>query len=404
MLLRTLYLECFSGISGDMTVAALLDLGIDKNIVFDGLNSLGLDGYEIKIGKTCKCGIVATDFDVILHNLQHENDIQKHHDDQHTHTHEHRSLSSIEELIDNSGLNEKVKALAIKIFRILGESEAEVHGIDLEEVHFHEVGAIDSIVDIVAASICIDALKIDRIICSPLYDGIGFQKCIHGLVPVPVPAVLNIAKTANIPMKSIAVNGEMVTPTGAAIVAAIADEFAEMPQMTISQIGYGAGKKDFSHANLLRAIVGETNNSDMNDQVVVLETNIDDSTPEALGFCMERLTLLGVNDVYFTPIYMKKNRPAYLLTVLCRENLEKDVIRAMFLHTSSIGLRRRVSNRIIMSRTEDMISTEFGDIAIKRCKFEDIEKNYVEFESAKNAAIRNDVSLDVVYGAVWKWV
>ena len=409
--MKTLYLECFSGISGDMTVAALLDLGIDSHIVLDGLKSLGLDGYEIKISKTNKCGIVATDFDVVLHSHHHTHDDEHHHHDgdlshQHSdeeeHTHEHRSLSDIEALINDSDLNATVKALAIKIFRILGESEAEVHGIDIEAVHFHEVGAIDSIVDIVAASICIDALKTPKIVCSPLYDGVGFQKCMHGLVPVPVPAVMNIAKTANIPMKRLDVNGEMVTPTGAAIVAAIADEFAVMPQMTISQIGYGAGKKDFPHANLLRAIVGETENQSDIDHIVVLETNIDDCTPEVLGFCMDRLVELGVKDVHFTPIYMKKNRPAYQLTVLCDELAEKAVIKAIFLHTSSIGLRRRVSDRIIMSRTADMVMTEFGEIAIKRCTFEDIDKNYVEYESAKNAAIRNGVSLDCVYRAVGK--
>jgi uncharacterized protein (TIGR00299 family) protein len=268
--MNILYMDCFSGISGNMTIGAFLDLGLDKDYLINELKKLNLDGYKIEISKKTKNGIEGTYFDVILdeHEISNCHEDQHAHGDGHSHLHEdehdhnhhsniHRNLYSIEKLIDESQLSDKVKDLSKKIFNYVAVAEAKVHGKTIEEVHFHEVGAIDSIIDIVGTAICIERLNIEKVVVSKLHTGTGFVKCQHGLIPVPAPATLEIIKNGKIPIYSKGIEGELVTPTGAAIVAALADEFGSQPEMEIEKIGYGVGYKDFQIPNLVRFILGK---------------------------------------------------------------------------------------------------------------------------------------------------
>ena len=270
---KILYLECYSGISGDMTVAALLDLGVDEGFLRKALDSLNLEGYGIKIGRTSKCGIDACDFDVILDSEHHHDHSHDHHHEDHGHSHkhhhshdhshvhnhhEHRNIEDIFKIIDESGISSRAKTISKKIFNIVAIAESKAHGLPVEEVHFHEVGAVDSIVDIVAAAVCLDELDIEEVVVSDLYEGKGHVRCQHGIIPVPVPAVVNIAMENSLSLRITDAKGEMVTPTGAAIVAAIRTKDHLPESYTISNIGIGAGKKDFEKANILRAyIIGD---------------------------------------------------------------------------------------------------------------------------------------------------
>lgn len=278
---KILYLECYSGISGDMTVAALLDLGVDEDVLKNALDSLKLDGYNIKIGRTSKCGIDACDFDVILDSEEHHRDHHDHeHKDHHTHSHdhehnhdhthehsheqehhhdhhEHRNIIDIYKIIDESGISNRAKTISKKIFDIVAIAESKAHGLPVEEVHFHEVGAVDSIVDIVAVAVCLDELGIEEVVVSDIYEGSGHVRCQHGIIPVPVPAVVNIAMDNSLTLKITDAKGEMVTPTGAAIVAAIKTRDYLPESYKINKIGIGAGKKDFEKANILRAYIIE---------------------------------------------------------------------------------------------------------------------------------------------------
>ena len=402
--MKTLYLECKSGISGDMFVGSMLDLGVESDGLLSALKQLNVDGYSIEITKILKNDISATDFNVILQEeLPHDHEHEHNHEHEHSH-HSHNTFAEIKSLINTSKLSEDVKTLSIKIFEIIAIAESKVHMTDIENVHFHEVGAIDSIVDIVAAAYCVVNLCPDKIVCSTLTEGSGFIKAAHGLLPVPCPATAEIFKNASIPFECSETKGELVTPTGAAIVAAITQQFGIMPKMTIHSIGFGSGKKDFEHPNVLRAFIGDSfeqkkevvSENIIKDKVAVLETCIDDSTGEALGYCLELLIEAGANDAYYTPVYMKKNRPAYELTVLCtEENIDK-LSQIIFKHTGSIGMRVRISDRLILQRQLAKIATKYGEIAYKTCKTSEFVKHKPEFESIKSAAQKYNISLNEV--------
>ena len=415
--MKTLYLECNSGISGDMTVAALLDLGANREKLEQIIHDMHL-GCRLHFGRAVKNGISAYDFDVELpHEHTHGHAHDHVHDHEHAHGHKHaeetashvhRSLQDIIPIIENSGLPKAAKENAKKMFDIVAAAESKIHGLPIHEVHFHEVGAIDSIVDICAVAFCMHDLGIEKVIVSPVCEGTGEILCQHGIIPVPAPATLEILSSHKVPMKIKNIEGEMVTPTGAAVVAAYASDFGCPENLCADKIGYGAGKKDFAHANILRAFIlsdanrahcGQNigNSGDYRDEIVVLTTNIDDASPEELGFCMEKLFKAGAKDAFFTPIYMKKSRPAYSLTVMCKSEVEAEAVRLIFTHTSSVGLRREVCERYIMDREKTTVHTEFGPVAANIFSYGDFSKISLEYDSVKALAEKENVSITQIY-------
>ena len=435
---KILYLDCASGISGDMTVGALLDLGASREKLVRALDSLGVSGYHLHFGRTKKCGIDAYDFDVHLEEEEHhhdhehghehehshdEHDHEHHHDHEHTHDHEHshdhahthdhmhphvhRNIHDIFEIIDRLDASDRVKNLARRMFEIVAGAESKAHGIPVSEVHFHEVGAIDSIVDVISAAFCLEDLGIHRVVVSPLSEGHGFARCQHGLMPVPVPATANIAAAQGLELTLRDVEGEMVTPTGAAIAAAFRTEAALPKKYQIEKIGIGAGNKDFAHANILRAMlltdktVEVETGKDGHDEssMWVMEANLDDCTGEALGYAMEVLLEAGARDVWYTPAYMKKNRPAYQLDVICDEEKRETLESIIFTETTTIGIRRCQMERTVMKREFATITTEYGDAAVKICRHGEIEKVYPEYESA--ALIAEKSGMPVGEAGAW---
>lgn len=389
---KILYLECYSGISGDMMAGALLDLGASKEVLIQALNSLSLTGYRLHFGRTQKCGIDAYDFDVHLEdeNGGHESG----------EAHLHRNITDIREIISRLDADKTVKELAERIFQIIAEAEAKAHGILVEEVHFHEVGAVDSIIDIVAAAVCLHDLKIEQVILSPLAEGRGYAKCQHGRMPVPVPATAHIAAEYGLKLQLTENEGEMVTPTGAAIAAAIKTGASLPKHYTIQKIGTGAGNKEFQNPNILRAMLIEPIKEPAeaeSDSMWVLETNIDDCGGEALGFTMECLYQAGAKDVWYTPVYMKKNRPSYLLSVLCGLSDVKTLEDLIFTQTTTIGLRKYPVTRTVLQRSFRTAVTKYGDIKVKVCKNQDRLYYYPEYEDICKICRDQDLDYQSVY-------
>lgn len=388
--MKTLYLDCFSGISGDMFAAALLDLGADAGALHAAVAGLGIPGCSVEIRKKQQSGILGTDIQVVEPHAEHHEG------------HPHRTWADIAALLDAASLQEPVRETAKKIFTIIAEAEGRVHGMPAEEVRFHEVGAVDSIVDIVAAAVLVHSLGQVRVVCSPLTDGSGTITCAHGVLPVPVPATAEILRAHHVPFACCDAGTELVTPTGAAIAAGLAERFGTMPPMTIARIGYGCGKRETGRPNLLRAVLGEETAGEAGDRVAVLETTIDDSTGEALGYALEQLFEAGVRDAYFTPVFMKKGRPAYALTVLCAEEKAEFFARLLFENTATIGLRKRICDRVVMQRSVTQVETAYGKIDCKRCEYDGIVKLKPEYESLREAAKRHGVPLAQVTAAVVK--
>ncbi len=348
--MRTLYFDCFAGISGDMTIGALLDAGVAFDDLKAQLATLPLRDYEISVERVTRSSLAATKFHVRF---------------QESHHHE-RHLADIAELIQVSKLSELTKARAIRIFEKLAAAEARVHGKTIEEVHFHEVGAVDSILDIVGAAVCFELLGIDKFICSPLRVGYGFIKAAHGTLPVPAPGTAELLR--GIPVYAGDREGEYVTPTGAAIVAALCDSFGAMPPMQTDKIGYGAGNRDpKDFPNVLRVFCGEAvaTQADDKETIQVIETNIDDMNPQSYGFIMEKAFALGARDVFMTPAQMKKNRPGVLLTVLCKAEHFDALVDLLLKETTTLGVRYYEAKRRILARDTEKVHTEFGEISVK---------------------------------------
>lgn len=509
-----LYLECNSGISGDMTVAALLDLGADPQTLLDALASLPLSGYSIEIKDVYKSGLRACDFNVILEHDNHDHDMEylhghghahgenvaahrhemnnavhghvadnsahehaalhshTHADDAphtphtHTHTHAHdsRNLRDITEIINAGKLTDHARELALRIFRILAEAEAFVHGKSVDEVHFHEVGAVDSIVDIVAVAVCLDNLDPACVVVSPLTDGTGQIRCQHGLIPVPVPAVTAIAAQNNLTLKLTDIEGELVTPTGAAIAAALQSSAALPAEFHIRKIGLGAGKRDYATTGVLRAMLlepqhqtesleamsnhdidrtdakslshqsscdSQSNNrqfdrlppvsrnqldnfdtpsagmlhgsGDSADTILSLETNIDDCTGEALSFTMQELFAHGALDVFYVPIYMKKNRPAYLLRVLCRAEDRAILESILFKNTTTIGIRAQEMQRTKLPRQIVSIDTPWGRADVKCCTHNGENRYYPENDCVSELALKNQIGFPEMYHQIQEY-
>lgn len=394
---KILYLECNSGISGDMTVGALLDLGADKEVLVKTLESLRLSGYHLHFGRTKKCGLDAYDFDVHL-----ETEAVHEHSHEHEHIHEHRNIADIYEIIDRLDAGERVKSMARQMFDIVAEAEAKAHGIPLEEVHFHEVGAIDSIIDIISTAVCVDNLGVDKIIVSPLAEGSGSIRCQHGVIPVPVPATVNIASAHGLKLRMTDNEGEMVTPTGAAIAAALKTNDELPSACRILKTGMGAGKKELKQANVLRAMILSEEEASAGDEMWVLESNIDDSTGEALGFAMESLLDAGAADVWYTPIYMKKNRPAYMLSVICKKSQIDTMEEILFIQTTTIGIRKYRAERTVLPREKRTVMTQWGEAEVKVCQYKDREFSYPEYESVKSLCKKSGLDYQTVYRILQK--
>ena len=343
--MRIAYFDCFAGISGDMTLGALLDAGVDETAFRGELGKLQDIKFDLKISKVVKNGIQATDVRVIT-----------------GHEHHHRKLADISDIIGSSTLSETVKSQAIDIFRRLAEAEAAVHGTSADEVHFHEVGAVDAIVDIVGAAVGIELLGIEKVFASPLPMGHGFVEAAHGKIPLPAPATIELLK--GISVYNAGIEGELVTPTGAAIIRTLSSDFGDMPPICIQSIGYGAGKSEFPFPNVLRIMVGDSA-PDAAAGVSIVETNIDDMNPELYDSVFERLFKTGALDVYLTPIYMKKNRPATLLSVICPVEKTDEIVRAVLEETTTFGVRISTAGRRCLERKWETVSTKYGDIRMK---------------------------------------
>jgi len=382
------YFDCFSGISGDMALGALLNLGLDSKILENELSKLDLGGYKLSIGQTSKHGISGTKVHV---------EMLDHHDHHHG-----RHLSDIFKIIDESGLGDNVKARAKAIFKRLGDAEAKVHSVPVEDVHFHEVGAVDSIVDIVGSAIGISALGIEKVYSSPLPLGSGFARSSHGVIPVPAPATVELL--TGVPARQTSVQSELVTPTGAAIISTIASGFGPIPEMVIDKIGYGAGSKDLDEQpNLLRIIMGREKQEFESDTVKVIETNIDDMSPQVYDLLMDKLFNIGALDVFLTSIIMKKNRPAVKLTVLIESSNLQKACSCILTETTTMGVRIYEAERKKLSREMKEVETEYGKVRVKLGKIgDDVIKILPEYDDCKRLAIEKNVPIMLVHHSVIK--
>ena len=409
---KTLYLECYSGISGDMTVAALLDLGADREVLKESLKSLPVGGFRTEITRVKKSGLDACDFSVILEQDNHDHDMEYlhgseksytgHHEHSHEVNHEHRGMKEITEIIQKSEMTVRAKKMAMRVFDILAQAESKAHGVPVEEVHFHEVGAVDSIVDIAAIAICMDNLDISNVIVPVLYEGTGFIRCQHGQIPVPVPAVTHIAETHKLKLKITDIQGELVTPTGAAVVAAFRTSDRLPEDFTMLKTGIGAGKRQYRCPGILRAmLIRETTDLQIKDIIWKLETDMDDCGGEIMGHVMNLLMANGAREVHYTPIYTKKNRPAYTLTVICKESEREKLENLIFSETTTIGIRRVKMERTILQREIQKKDTPVGTAIVKACTLPDGNiRYYPEYENVAELAERNQLSFRETYDRI----
>jgi uncharacterized protein (TIGR00299 family) protein len=388
--MRILYYDCFAGISGDMNLGALIDLGVDPDYLKSELEKLNIDGFHLKIEKTERRGIYGTLASVIIENQDNE---------------KHRHLRHVHELVNERSLSNKVKETSLKIFQLIAEAEAKVHNIEIQKVHFHEVGALDSIADIIGAAICLDYLKVDKVLSSPIQLGGGTVKCAHGVMPVPAPATALIV--ANIPVKTGLVQHEATTPTGAAILAATVDEFTETINSPITKTGYGIGQRDISEVpNILRVHLIETQaqlDDVRQESAVVLECNLDDMKAEHLEYLMDKLFDNGASDAWFTPIVMKKSRPATMVSVLCNPEKAAEMKTILFENSTTLGIRETQIAKSMLRREEKTVETKYGTVRIKECFLKGESLRYKpEFEDCKTLAIKHNVSISAIEKEVIK--
>jgi pyridinium-3,5-bisthiocarboxylic acid mononucleotide nickel chelatase len=384
--MRIAYFDCFSGISGDMFVGALLDAGLKIEILEKELNKLNLSGYQLEVNKVLKKGISASQFKVKIQEKGME-----------------RRFKDILNILEESKLDEEIKNEVKKIFFKIAEAESKIHQEDIEKIHFHEIGGLDSIMDISSAVIGIKALEIKEIYSSPLPLGKGFVKCAHGILPLPAPATLELLK--NIPTYSGGMESEMVTPTGAAIISTLTKDFGERPLMKIEKIGYGAGEREFSIPNLLRVSIGEKILSDrdlmdgyVHDEALLIETNIDDMNPEFYDYIMDKLFSQGALDVFLTPIQMKKNRPAQMFSIIVYEQNLKEILKVLFSESTTLGVRIKEVKRLKLTQQNFIAETKYGKIKVKVGIFkEDIKTIAPEYQDCHKIAQQYQVPLKEIY-------
>jgi uncharacterized protein (TIGR00299 family) protein len=385
--MRTLYFDCFAGASGDMILGALVGVGVDPHALLAQLSLLDVSGYEINFETVDRSGISATWARVRT-----------------AHEHAHRHLSDILKIINESRLSEGVKERAARIFKRLGEVEAKVHNVAVERIHFHEVGALDAIIDVVGACIGFELLGIERFVCSELHVGSGIVEMAHGRFPIPPPAVAELLKDA--PVYSTDIKGELVTPTGAAIISAVCEEFGPLPKMKIGRTGYGAGTREYQKfPNVLRLMLGDdaTGEASGDERLIIVETNIDDMSPQLYGYVMEQAFALGALDCYFTPVQMKKNRPGVLVSILCRLSERDALCKLLLVETTTLGVRFYEVLRRALARETVSVETEFGPIDVKVARLNGrVVKQMPEYEQCRAAAQTASVTLQVVEQAARK--
>jgi uncharacterized protein (TIGR00299 family) protein len=383
--MRTLYLDCFSGISGDMCLGALIDAGADEKRLLDDLVTLPLYDWDMRVEKKTIRGITGTRVDIAVRE-DHQ---------------PHRNYGDIRTILEQCPLPQKAMENSLRVFKRLAEAEGKVHGISAEKVHFHEVGGVDSIIDIVGTALALYYLGVDHIVCSPVPPGMGTINCRHGLLPVPAPATAELLK--GVPLAGLDVQGELVTPTGAAIATTLARGFGPLPQMKVEALGYGFGSKDYGIANFLRVFLGASTDKAQyhTEPVLVLETNIDDMNPEFMGHIMDRLFEEGALDAFISPAYMKKNRPGYLVTVLCPPPLKDAILKILFAETSTLGVRWRLEQKSMLGRRVSGVDTPYGTVRIKYALSgeEAVLRAAPEYEDCKRIAKEKGLPVREIYEA-----
>jgi pyridinium-3,5-bisthiocarboxylic acid mononucleotide nickel chelatase len=403
--MKILYYDCFAGISGDMNLGAMIDLGVGIDYLKKELARLPVHGYELKVERDIRKGISGTRVQVVIdEHHQHLPD----HDHNHGHLHDqlhhhHNSYREIRQLITDSSLDDKVKDLSIAIFAKIAEAEAKIHNKPVEEVHFHEVGAVDSIVDIVGAAICINQLAPDTIQCSTVELGGGSIQCAHGVYPVPAPATAEIIK--NMPVRKGTVDYEATTPTGAAILATCVNEFTDKADFTIVKTGYGIGNKDSTIPNVLRVFLCETtiDRETITIPSFIIECNIDDMNPEFYDYIIDSLFSAGAKDVFITPIIMKKSRPAVKLSILCTPEAENRVNEVLFRETSTIGIRKYAIDKTMLDRKIETVRTRFGEVRVKSAFYQGVcIKSKPEYDDCIKIARSKAIPISQVYHEVEK--
>jgi uncharacterized protein (TIGR00299 family) protein len=381
--MKIAYFDCLSGAGGDMIVASLIDAGADADALRDKLAALNVGGYSLSVERVNKQGFAAMRYHVELDEPSQQ---------------PHRHLKDIIEILDRSAVPMKVKQRATRIFERLAEAEANVHGTTVEKIHFHEVGAVDAIVDVVGAVLALDLLGVERMVCSPIPVGSGTVTCDHGVMPVPAPATAELLR--GVPLSACDEPGELTTPTAAAVLTTLATGFGPLPSMTVTAIGYGAGTRDGQRVpNVLRVMIGETTDDPDTDAITVLETNLDDATPELVAHCMERLLSQGALDVYAVPIHMKKSRVGVMLTVLCSHDQAAAMEAILFAETTTFGVRRQSVTRTIMRRRHETVTTPFGDLRVKIGERGGVVTVSPEYEDCKAAARKHKTALREVIAA-----
>ena len=408
--MRTLYLDCSMGAAGDMLTAALLELLPDQDEFFSQLNSLGIPNIEIKKELSVKCGINGTHITVTvdgqeekipdLHEHSHDENGHHHHANAAAETpHHHNGMHEIEHIIENLKLSEKVKKDLLEVYRLIAEAESHAHGVPVADIHFHEVGAMDAVADIAAVCLLIEKIAPEQIISSPIHVGSGHVRCAHGILPVPAPATAHILH--NIPIYGGGIKGELCTPTGAALLKHFVTCFGDMPVIKISAVGYGMGKKDFESVNCVRAILGETEDIS-DDKVCEICCNLDDMTPESIGFAMECFFDSGAIEVYTVPVGMKKSRPGTMLCVMCKTPDKDAMIRIIFKYTSTIGVRVNDIERHTLSRVFSSVDTPLGRVMQKTSDGYGVTKTKYEHEDIARIAKEKNISLSEVVKLIEK--
>ena len=409
--MRTIYLDCSMGAAGDMLMAALLELLPEKDTFLQKMQSLGLPGLEISAEPSVKCGITGTHMRVLIHGEEeghpHEHAVEAHahshadapeaaHAHVHVHLHHHTDLNELTHRISHLNVSEAVRSNILAVYQSIADAESRVHGVPVEQIHFHEVGSLDALADVTGVCLLMELLAPERVLASPVHVGSGQVRCAHGILPVPAPATALLLE--GIPIYGGSIRGELCTPTGAALLRRFVTRFGPLPPMRVEKTGYGMGTKDFEAANCVRAMLGQTEESA--GHILELACNLDDMTPEAVGFAMEQLFAAGALDVYTTPIGMKKNRPGVLLTCMCREDDREAMLRTIFRHTSTLGVRVSVCDRYTLSRRQYAVQTPDGEIRVKESSGWGVLRRKAEFEDLARIARQTGKSIAEVLDTI----